>query len=90
VDGIEVEIEPESVTESVKPGRPDTRFTFTAEIECEEPGSYTLDWTASIDAAENSDPTNDVLTESSAVECKGRTSRRDRDDEDDRKERDDD
>ncbi len=82
--GLEVEIEPASVTETVIPGGTDTRFTFNVEIECEEPGSYVLDWTAVIDAAENADPANDSLTRSSEVECKGRTSRRyrgaDRDD----------
>jgi hypothetical protein len=80
---LEVEIEPASVTETVIPGGTDTRFTFNVEIECEEAGSYTLEWTAIIDAAENADPTNDSLTRSSRVECKGRSSRRYRDNDDD-------
>ena len=77
---IKVEIEPESLTSTVTPGRPDTRFSFTAEIECEEAGRHTLEWTAVIDAAENADPTNDSLTLSTTVECKAKRSRRGRDD----------
>ncbi|MEN8178484.1 MAG: Ig-like domain-containing protein, partial [Pseudomonadota bacterium] len=76
--GIEVEIDPASVISSVIPGGGDTRFTFSAEIECEEAGSYVLEWTAVINAAENEDPTNDTLTQSTAVECKASTSRRER------------
>jgi PKD repeat protein len=81
--GLEIEIEPSSVTEGVEPDRRATRFSFEAEIECEAAGSYLVEWTAVIDADENADASNDSLTMSTEVECKGRTSRRGRDDDDD-------
>ena len=77
---LEVEIEPESITKTVTPDGLNTRFAFTAEVECEESGSFTLEWTATIDAAENADPSNDSLTLSSQVECKEERRGRDRDD----------
>jgi hypothetical protein len=71
-DGLEVEIEPESVTETVVPGRRETRFSFEVELECERSGSYEVTWTAIIDADENSDPTNDTAVAETDVECRGR------------------
>ena len=71
-DGVEVEIEPETVTETVVPGGRETRFSFEAEVECEEPGSYQIVWTAIIDAAENADETNDTAKAVTEVECRGR------------------
>jgi hypothetical protein len=71
--GIEVEVEPDAVTEPVVPDRPWTRFSFLAEIECEEPGSYEVQWTATIDADENADPANDTAEAVAAVECREAT-----------------
>jgi plasmid stability protein len=71
-EGIEVEIEPESRTETVKPGGRDTRFDFEAEVECEERGRYEIVWTATIDAAENADPTNDSVEAVTTVQCRGK------------------
>jgi hypothetical protein len=71
-EGVEVEIEPESRTETVKPGGRDTRFDFEAEVECEERGQYEIVWTATIDAAENADPTNDSVEAVTRVQCRGK------------------
>ena len=70
-----ITIDPASVTEVVEPGRPDTRFNFSAEVTCLVPGNYVLEWTATIDAVDNADPSNDSLTMSTEVECKGSTGR---------------
>ncbi|MDJ0807552.1 MAG: PKD domain-containing protein [Gammaproteobacteria bacterium] len=75
--GLEVEIEPETITQTVVPGGAATLFIFDAEIECEEPGDYVLSWTAVIDAADNAISTNDDLTVGTEVQCKARPSRRD-------------
>ncbi|WP_295878406.1 Ig-like domain-containing protein [uncultured Thiohalocapsa sp.] len=69
-EALEVEIEPERVTETVVPGGRDTRFDFEAEVECEERGSYEITWTAIIDAAENADPTNDTVEAVTRVQCR--------------------
>jgi hypothetical protein len=70
--GLEVEIEPASVTQTVVPGNRETRFSFEAEVECEEPGSYEILWTGTIiDAEQNADPTNDTAEAVTTVECRG-------------------
>ena len=82
-DGVEVdEIEPESRTETVKPGGADTRFDFKAKVECEETGRYEITWTATIDADQNADATNDTVQAVTRVECrsKGKKGRGGRDD----------
>jgi hypothetical protein len=65
-----VTIEPAAVTESVAPGRPDTLFRFVTSVTCRETGDWDLDWTATIDAAENADPNNDTLTKATTVHCR--------------------
>jgi hypothetical protein len=81
-EGVEVEIEPESRTETVVPGGRDTRFDFEAEVECEERGRYEVTWTATIDADQNADATNDTVQAVTRVECrsKGKKGRGGRDD----------
>ncbi len=68
-DGVEVEVEPSAVTRTVVPGGKKTRFKFEAEIECKQKGSYVIVWTATIDAAENTDPSNDVVQAKTALQC---------------------
>lgn len=84
-EGVEVEIEPESRTETVKPGGRDTRFDFEAEVECEERGRYEIVWTATIEADQNADATNHTVEAVTNVQCrskgkKGRGGREDRED----------
>ena len=49
-----------------------TEFKFRAVIRCHNPGSYNLNWTATISAADNSDVRNDVLTAITTVRCLGK------------------
>ena len=63
--------DPESITGVVEPGNPETQFRwFTAYITCFGEGTGTVTWEASIDAAQNSDGTNDILTGTSEVTCR--------------------
>jgi PKD repeat protein len=71
VDGVAVVIEPETVTEEVVPGGRETRFSFEATLVCEQPGSSEILWTATIDAPENADTTNDTAEALSEVRCRG-------------------
>ena len=88
--GVEVVVTPEAVTETVSPGRPMTRFRFNADITCTAPVNGVLTWTATIDAAQNGDPTNDTLEGTTQVRCSGGRSDDDKDDEDDEDDEDDD
>ena len=65
-----VVVEPASVTEQVVPGNPQTKFGFTLSVSCNAAGAGTVDWTATIDAPGNDDPSNDVLTGTSSVTCR--------------------
>ena len=65
-----VVVEPASVTEPVEPGNPETRFRFTLFVTCNAAGEGTVDWTATISAPGNDDPTNDVVTGITAVTCR--------------------
>ncbi len=69
--GVTVTVNPTSMTKVVSPDDGDsTKFSFKADITCDVPGSYTLKWTATITAAQNSDPSNDTLTDTTSVRCK--------------------
>jgi hypothetical protein len=58
------------MTKVVSPDDGPTKYRFDADITCNAPGSYTLKWTATISAAQNSDPSNDTLTDTTLVRCK--------------------
>jgi hypothetical protein len=62
---------PESITREVSPDNRATQFSFDADINCYGAGGGTLTWTAVIDAAQNSDATNDTLTSTTPVRCEG-------------------
>ncbi|MEA3274538.1 MAG: hypothetical protein U9Q81_04430 [Pseudomonadota bacterium] len=68
--GIEVEIEPEALTRIVEPGMPLMRFAFEADIECEQEGTFEVQWTAIIDAAQNAYPLNDAQEAVTSVRCR--------------------
>lgn len=63
-------VTPTSVTEQVVPGNPETRFGFTVSVSCQAAGDATVDWTATISAPGNDDPSNDVLTGTTSVTCR--------------------
>jgi hypothetical protein len=67
-----VVINPASLTGEVKPGRRETKFRFTVFVSCNAEGSGTVDWTATISAPANDDPSNDVQTGTTSVRCTGR------------------
>ena len=86
--GVTVDVHPMSMTKLVSPDDDDpTKYRFDANITCDAPGTYVLEWTATISAAQNSDPSNDTLTDTTSVRCK---KSKDDDKEDDDKEDDDD
>ncbi len=65
-----VVVEPGGVTEQVVPGNPKTKFGFTVFVSCNAAGAGTVDWTATISAPGNDDPSNDVLTGTTSVTCR--------------------
>jgi PKD repeat protein len=67
--GITVEVNPVSNMQMVTPEDGSTRYRFSADISCDAPGSYVVEWTATISAAENSDPGNDSRTDTTSVRC---------------------
>ena len=75
---VAVVIKRDSITKRVRPRRRGTEFEFKAFVSCNAGGRGTVDWTATIDAMANSDPTNDVQTGTTSVRCNGR-----KDDDDD-------
>lgn len=85
--GVTVVAHPASMTKLVSPDNGATKYRFDADISCDAPGTYVLEWTATISAAQNSDPGNDTLTDTTSVRCK--MSKDDDDDDADEKEDDD-
>ena len=65
-----VVVAPASVTEQVVPGNPRTKFGFTLSVSCNAAGAGSVDWTATIDAPGNDDPSNDTLSGTSSVTCR--------------------
>jgi PKD repeat protein len=68
--GLTVVIDPAAIDETVVPGSPHTQFIFDATISCQQVGVYELVWTATIDAAQNADPTNDTAEGVTVVDCR--------------------
>jgi hypothetical protein len=63
-------VEPASVTQQVVPGNPETKFGFTVFVSCNAAGAGTVDWSATISAPGNDNPSNDVLTGTTSVTCR--------------------
>lgn len=68
--GVTVVVHPAAMTKLVSPDNGATKYRFDADISCDAPGTYVLEWTATISAAQNSDPGNDTLTDTTSVRCK--------------------
>jgi len=71
-DNVSVIVTPERIADTVSPSRKDTRFgSFDVIFECTDTlKSGTVTWEASIDAAQNGDATNDIVTGTSSVTCR--------------------
>lgn len=68
---VTVAVTPASITQVVEPGKPETQFrSFTVSFDCTAVGSGVVTLEASIEAAQNADPTNDILTGTSSVTCR--------------------
>jgi hypothetical protein len=71
-DNVSVVVTPAQITDTVSPGRKGTRFgSFDVVFDCI--GTLkegTVTWEASIDATQNGDATNDILTATSSVTCR--------------------
>ena len=82
-ENVGVVVKPITVTQPIEPGQWETEFEFTAFVSCKAAGVGSVDWTATISAPGNDDPTNDVLTGTTTVTCRGDGGRSDNDHEDD-------
>jgi len=71
-DNVSVVVTPERILDTVSPGRKGTRFdSFDVVFDCTgELKDGTVTWEASIDAGQNGDATNDILTATSSVTCR--------------------
>jgi PKD repeat protein len=67
---VTVVVSPGSITDSVSDGNGSTRYKFRADITCNAAGAATVDWMATISAAQNSDATDDTLRGSTSVICR--------------------
>lgn len=79
--GLDVIVKHQSVTEGVTPGEQPEQFEFETKVVCMEPGTYTIGWSATISADQNSDPTNDSKSGSTSVQCIGKPGHDDDDEE---------
>lgn len=68
---IEVDISDDAVSHRIRPGRRPRQFVFESSIRCRAAGNYTLQWSATISAEQNSDTGNDTLTGETEVTCRG-------------------
>jgi len=80
--GLDVVVKKLSVTEEVTPGEQPEQFEFETKITCLAAGTYTLGWSATISADQNSDPTNDTLGGETSVRCIDRSGDHDGDHDD--------
>jgi hypothetical protein len=79
--GLSVVVESPSDTEEVTPGEDPEQFEFKTKITCMEAGSYTIGWSATIGADQNSDLTNDTLIGETSVLCTKGSGKQDKDEE---------
>jgi len=84
--GLDVAVRQQSITEEVTPGEDPEQFEFKAKITCMKAGTYMLNWSATISADQNSDPTNDTLVGITSVLCIDTSGDRDEDEDEDKDE----
>ena len=80
--GLDVVLKKQSETEVVTPGEQAEQFEFEAKITCMEAGAYTVGWSATISADQNSDLTNDTLIGATSVLCIDKSNKSDDEEED--------
>jgi hypothetical protein len=70
-EGVKVRIEHASQTEEIKArdSRP-KKFDFEPKITCTQKGTWPVVWTATVKAAQNSNPANDTMTGTTQVVCR--------------------
>jgi hypothetical protein len=74
---VSVSIDHPSLTEDIESGeRIPQQFGFEAKIGCNRRGTWPVTWTAKINAASNSNTSNDTLTGTTLVTCSGGSSGR--------------
>ena len=72
--GLSVSIRRPSITQTLSPtDEQDSMFKFWPLVTCEARGTYTIMWTAEIDAAENRESAGDILHATSVVKCQEAT-----------------
>ena len=69
-DLVNISVSPSSITSTVIPGKGGDRFNFNTEISCIQSGTGTITWTATINATENRDLSNDEATATTDVTCR--------------------
>lgn len=70
IQTVTVAVTPSIVTGSVEPGGGASRFTFDTSFTCLQAGSWQLEWSATIQAAENRDMLDDFLSGTTKVTCR--------------------
>jgi hypothetical protein len=84
--GLSVVIDPDHVTQTISPNDGEfPLFKFYPEVTCLAEGSFSILWTAEIDAPENRESAGDVLTGTTVVNCRPGRSEGPRPDRHDRK-----
>ena len=68
-NGVRVRIEKARLTKEVKASE-QKKFAFRPTITCTKKGTWPVTWTATIKAAQDSDPANNILTGTTQVICK--------------------
>jgi hypothetical protein len=68
-EGVSVQSSPASITAIAEPGRPATQYFFDVRLDCVAQGTYEILWTATISAAANDDPSNDMLQDVTTLTC---------------------
>ena len=81
--GVSVTVHPMSLTRELGADDKAGKYRFDADISCVAPGEYTLKWTATISAAQNGNPGNDTLTDTTSVRCRMKQDDDDDSDDDD-------
>lgn len=72
--GLTVVMKQESITKEIAPDAYSEQFKFRARISCTTAGTYTLGWSAAIDADQNSDSSNDNMSGETSVFCTDKSS----------------
>lgn len=70
--GISVEISSRTVNEGLETDGEQEQFEFMVKVTCMSAGVYSIDWSASIHADQNSDLSNDTVTTVTTVHCTDR------------------